>query len=112
MNIPERRNYKRLDIELPVTIMVEGARVVTETQNLGGGGLFVAPCPEGLPVQVNETSQITIQFELPDDGRQVKIKGAIARLDADERDGLAIQFIGLPDSNHLAIQRFVKNALN
>lgn len=110
---PEKRNYRRLDVELEVGLTIEGERVNTMATNISCGGLF-------LPIKKNrikERTDIEVMLALPDQLKPVRLVGEVARLQEGSLfkrrpEGVAIQFRGLYDDNMLAIDRFIKNRLH
>ncbi|MDO8519960.1 MAG: PilZ domain-containing protein [Deltaproteobacteria bacterium] len=110
---PEKRNYRRLDVQLTVDLMIEGKKVNTKATNISCGGLF-------LPIKKNsikERTDIEVTLSLPDQQKQVRVVGEVARFQDGSflrrrPEGVGIQFRGLYDDNILAIDRFIKNRLH
>ncbi|MDO8519075.1 MAG: PilZ domain-containing protein [Deltaproteobacteria bacterium] len=113
LNKPEKRNYRRLDVQLDVDLVIEGKQVNAKATNISCGGLF-------LPIkktQIKERADIEITLSLPDQRKPVRVVGEVARLQGgsllgQKKEGVAIQFRGLYDDNILAIDRFIKNRLH
>lgn len=110
---PERRNYQRIDADLPVNLMVNGQPVTGTTSNVSCGGIF-------LPMKKNnlsEKGEVEVILHLPDSEKPVKVIGEITRVQSEKLDqeqgaGVAVRFKGLFDDNILAIDRFIKNRLH
>lgn len=111
---PERRNYRRLDVNLDVDLVIEGQRVNAITENVSCGGLFF-PSKNATPFKQNSNVEVTLS--LPDTKNPVKIIGEVSRcpilppLPA-QKNGVAIRFRGLYDENILALDRFIKNKMH
>lgn len=104
LKYPERRNYQRVDVDLEVSLTIEGKPVSASASNLSCGGLFL---PMEKPV-LQENSDLEMILHLPDRERPVKVLGKVNRVGK----GMAVQFKGLYDENIMAIDRFVKNKLH
>lgn len=110
---PERRNYPRLSVDLPVDLTIDGQKVCATASNISCGGLF-------LPIknkQLKENSPCEITVSLPNATHAVKVSGEIARTEPGSRwfrrsHGTAIRFKGLYDDNMLEIEKFIKNKLH
>lgn len=100
---PERRNYKRLDVNLDVDLTIDGKRVHSTSANISCGGMF-------LPTNKSPIRETTVRviLHLPDSEKPVQLMGEVSRVEG----GLAIKFNGLYDDNFLAIDRFIKNKLH
>lgn len=104
---PEKRNYQRLDLELPVQIEIDGRRMDTTTENISCGGMFLPSLPEDLKQNADITAEITI----PEMQKSIKMSGTVLRVQknpAHRGSGAAVQFTGLYDDNHLTIDRYIK----
>lgn len=110
---PEKRNYKRLDVELNVDLVIEGKKLNTTASNISCGGLF-------LPLkkhELKERTDIEVVLSLPDSTKPVKVVGEVTRFQGGSflrgrQAGVAIEFRGLYDDNIMAIDRFIKNHLH
>lgn len=109
---PERRNYRRLNVNLDVDLVIDGKKVRSTASNISCGGMF-------LPTQKHPVNEKTVQvvLHLPDTGKPVKLMGEVSRFEEGsllrrKRKGVAIKFNGLYDDNFLAIDRFIKNKLH
>ncbi len=107
---PEKRNYQRLDLELPVRLEVDGQEIVSNTQNISCGGMFL-PTDESETKLFNEEKELTAFITIPDECKVVKLSGRIRRVQRKsdfDPAGIAIQFSGLYDENFLEIDRYLK----
>ncbi len=110
---PERRNYQRIDADLPVNLMIDGQPIDATTSNVSCGGIF-------LPIKKNnfsEKSEVEVILHLPDTDKPVKVIGEVSRVEREGGNqesggGVAVKFKGLFDDNILAIDRFIKNKLH
>ncbi len=110
---PEKRNYRRIDCDLPVDLTIEGKKINVNASNISCGGLFVSLKQE----IVKERADIEIIVSLPNENKPVKVVGEVARYQSpsflnQSAEGVAIRFRGLYDDNILAIDRFIKDRLH
>ena len=110
---PEKRNYRRMDCDLPVGLTIEGKKLDVNASNISCGGLFLPIGQETL----RERSDIEVIINLPDHQKPVKIVGEVARYQdgsflGKRPEGVAIRFSGLYDDNILAIDRYIKKNVN
>jgi len=107
---PEKRNYQRVELELPVRLEVAGQEIQTTTENISCGGMFL-PTPIQAEDSFVEDQVITAFISIPDQNKVIKMAGSITRVHKKynaDTVGLAIQFSGLYDDNRLEIDRFLK----
>lgn len=105
---PEKRNHQRIDIDLPVDIIIEGKKISASTSNISCGGMYL-PMPKESTLQEHAALEITLS--LPSIDKPVKVMGAVNRIDGTDQ-GIAVEFQGLYDDNILAIERFIKSKLH
>ncbi|HBF12397.1 MAG TPA: hypothetical protein DDW49_03245 [Deltaproteobacteria bacterium] len=110
---PEKRNHRRLDVDLDVNLVIDGKRIDTTATNISCGGMFV-PIGEGVVSHDTQPPQeIEMIVHLPDTEKPVRVYGHVARCQfgtsyTPGQEGVAIKFKGLYDDNILAIDRFIK----
>lgn len=106
---PEMRHYQRVDMELPVRLEVDGRIIESTTENISCGGMFM---PTNTSSPLNEKDLLTAFITLPDaPQKEVRLTGKICRIQKNKDNavsGLAIQFNGLFDDNHLELDRLIK----
>jgi len=102
-----RRIDPRYERQLEVEISFEGKKLVTQTQNVSLGGLFLlapAPLPIGATVQ--------LRFTLPTQPEPVEVAGdvrwVVKKGDGDE-SGIGIRFQGLRARDVWALNRFFQS---
>ena len=108
---PEQRHYKRIDMELPVELEYNGAKICATTQNISCGGMFI-PTQENLFLKDDD---VIAFIKLPNQSKSIKLNAKIKRIVKklqENTDGVALQFDGLYDSNHFEIDRYIKNKIN
>ena len=105
---PEKRNHQRIDIDLPVDIIIEGKKISASTSNISCGGMYLPMPPESA---LQEKTGLEITLNLPSVNKPVKVMGEVNRIDGDSQ-GVAVEFQGLYDDNILAIERFIKSKLH
>ena len=124
--MPERRGFVRL----PFTALVryqdsEKKEYSTLTFDINGGGLYIQT-PETLPIG----SQISIEMDIPTDGKTIQSKGIVAWLRDNPREvlkasaeivhvkkkeekivnhpgGMGVKFTDIAEHNRLAVMEFV-----
>jgi len=109
LNKPEKRNYRRIDCELPVGLSIEGTKIDVTATNISCGGLF-------LPIKkdtIRERTDVEVVISLPDSQKQVKVVGEVTRYQdssflQQRPEGVALRFNGLYDDNILAIDSYIK----
>ncbi len=113
LSSPEKRNYQRLDCNVPVDLNIEGNTIKANASNISCGGMFL-PIDQSL---VKERADIEIHLNLPDTKKTIRVLGEVARcqesnLLSRKSVGVAIRFTGLYDDNILAIDRFIKSKIH
>ncbi len=115
---PERRYHKRLDVDLQVSLNIDGQTINASASNISCGGVFLPTRQTGLAEKkLAEKVAVEMLLSLPDSDRPVKVVGEVARVgysgdsETDEV-GVALRFNGLPDDNILAIDKFIKTRLH
>lgn len=107
---PEQRHYKRIDLELPVRLEMDGRQVESTTQNISCGGMYLANVQEGLQEDGNVVAFIT----LPESPKVVRLVGRVCRTEKNPEaasHNYAIEFGGLYDDNHMSIDQLIKNKI-
>jgi hypothetical protein len=104
---PEQRHYQRLYEELPVNIQVDGESIHTTAQNISCGGMFLPTVKSA----VTADQKIIAFINLPDELKPIRMAGRIARVTSHSTTEVevAVQFSGLYDDNHLAIDKYIKH---
>lgn len=111
---PEKRNHRRLDIELDVDLAVGQKNVKASTTNISCGGLFLPVKSES---EFSPENPLEITLNLPDAEKPVKVVGEVSRVQHHSAlfgypEGVAVRFKGLYDENILAIDRFIKTRMH
>jgi hypothetical protein len=106
---PEKRHYQRIEMELPVEIEIDGAKVSATTENVSCGGMFLP----NMETSLGEAQEVVTYINLPERSEAVRMPAKVLRIEKKDghAPGVALQFHGLYDDNHLAIDRFVKGKL-
>lgn len=110
---PEQRHYKRVDLQLPVKIEIDGVVLESTTENVSCGGMFMPVSQKQFELQ----DTLVATLSLPEGHKkEVKLKGEVCRVSKNTDNsvgGIAVQFSGLYDENHLELDRLIKwNLLN
>jgi len=104
---PEKRHYKRIEMELPVRLEMNGKKIEATTENVSCGGMFLPMKPCDLKVDEHLTAFVS----LPERAAPVKLSGRVCRIVENpgaENTGVAVEFSGLYDENQMAIDHLVK----
>jgi len=102
-----RRIDPRYERQLEVEVSFEGKKLVTQTQNVSLGGLFLlasAPLPIGATVQ--------LRFTLPTQPEPVEVAGDVrwvVKKGDGEESGIGIRFQGLRARDVWALNRFFQS---
>ncbi len=108
MDQSEKRLYKRLEVNLPVDLVLDGSTVRATTTNISCGGLFLKVDPD----QINQKENLNLLIYLPNRSNPVKTTAQVLRFEKKSPEGIALKFHGLFDDNTLAIEQFIKSHLH
>jgi len=103
-----RRIDPRYERQLEVEVSFEGKKLVSQTQNISLGGMFLiaaAPLPIGSTVQ--------LRFTLPTQPEPVEVAGDVrwvVKKGPDEESGIGIRFQGLRARDVWALNRFFQSS--
>lgn len=103
---PEKRHYKRIDLELPVEILFEGNKVAATTENVSCGGMYLP----NIDADFSASKDIIAIVNLPDRAAAIRLSAKVARIEEGEtkKQGVALEFDGLYDDNRLEMDRYIK----
>jgi len=104
----DRRRFRRLDIDLPVTMRYRGGLIPATALNVSCGGMCLATdSPE-----VAGEDDVELIFDLSAAEVDVSVRGRIIRVNPGSQKKLAIQFTNLFSVGHKAIERFMRKSKN
>jgi len=105
----EKRRYTRISVDLPV-ILRHGGRLIPATlENISSGGMYLKTDKS----RISTDRPVEIIFDLSEADRDVSMRGQITRIvDADDGNGVGIQFTNLFSLSHKAVQKYVNEKLH
>jgi hypothetical protein len=98
------RKFPRVSITIPVEVSVEGQKKVTNTLNLGIGGMLLQP--EEHPLAVG--TEVQVLFNLPT-GHSISTAAKVAHAIGAAR---GLQFRELEETSRIVLSRFLRRMLN
>ena len=98
------RKYPRVSISIPVELRVGGTRTLTNTLNLGMGGLLLQPQERPLPIG----TQVSILFNLPT-GHSISTAATVVHVMG---SAVGLQFVDLEEASRMVLSRFLRRMLN
>lgn len=113
---PEKRQYQRVDVSLPVNLKVSGKEIPSITENISCGGMLLRLAPVQTHATIQANSPLEAQITLAGTTEKIiHMQGRVIRVDT-AQDGerrAAIEFSGLYDENMMEIDHLVKwNKMN
>ena len=104
----ERRQFKRLKVDLPVTMRYRGNLIPATALNISCGGMcLTTDSPE-----VAAADDIELIFDLTAADPDVSVRGKILRVNPGFNKKIAVQFTNLYSVGHKAIERFIQKSKN
>lgn len=104
----ERRQFKRLKIDLPVTIRYKGNLIPATALNISCGGMCLATdSPE---VVGNDDVEIILDLSAAE--LDISIRGKVVRINPGVSKKVGVQFTNLFSLGHKAIERFIQKNKN
>lgn len=105
----EKRRYARISVDLPVILRHGGKLIPATLENISSGGMYLKTDKS----QISTDRPVEIIFDLSDANRDVSMRGHITRVeDAEEGNGVGIQFTNLFSLSHRAVQKYVNEKLH
>lgn len=102
----ERRRYPRAKVDLGVTLEAEGSRWQGKTVNLSPYGAKVALVAES--AQFSPGTSVQLSLAMPDEDPPLSVAADVRRAD---RDGAALNFVGLEDEQFRRLKALVDSSL-
>jgi hypothetical protein len=98
------RKYPRVALSIPVELRVAGRKTVTNTLNLGVGGLLLQPQERSLPVG----TEVNVLFNLPT-GHSISTAATVVHVMG---SAVGLRFIDLEEASRMVLSRFLRRMLN
>lgn len=106
----EKRRFKRLDVELPVTLRFAGRLIPATALNVSCGGVCLNV--EADELDLGNKKKVEVVIDLSKDEIDVSLRGEIIRVDTGEKPKLGIKFTNLYTVGHQTLERFINKNLN
>ncbi len=104
----ERRQHKRLGLNLPVTLRYRGSLIPATALNISCGGMcLTTDSPE-----VAGSGDVEVIFDLSATELDVSVRGQIVHLDPGANKKIGVQFTNLYSLGHKAIERYIQKNRN
>jgi hypothetical protein len=94
-----RRTQTRYDVDLAVTVVIDGKTVNTQMLNLSLGGAFIG----GQRVPMGQ--RVSVKFKLPGDDEAIDVGGTV-RWSTEQ--GVGVQFDGLRAREVWALNKYIE----
>ncbi len=105
----EKRRYSRISINLPVILRHGGKLIPATLENISSGGMYLKTGKS----RISTDRPVEIIFDLNDANRDVSMRGQITRVeDAEDHNGVGIQFTNLFSMSHKLVQKYVNEKLH
>jgi len=101
----ERRRFKRLDVNLPVTLRHQGRLIPATALNISCGGICVATDVDEL--DVSDSGNVEVVIDLAAAELDVSVRGEVVHSTAKEKGRLGIRFTNLYSVGHKAIEKYI-----
>lgn len=106
----EQRRFKRISVELPVTLRVQGRLIPATTLNISCGGVCLGA--EGLDMVVRDNEKVEVVLDLSKEERDVSLRGEITRIEWGEDSKIGVKFTNLYTVGHQTLERFINKNQN
>lgn len=106
--IVEKRQFPRLDVDLPVVLRHNGHLIPATALNISCGGM----CLKTDNPEIVDNGNVEVIFDLATGEKDVSVRGKIVRLERDEETEMGIQFVNLYSAGHQALERFIRKHLH
>ncbi len=106
----DKRRFKRLNVELPVTLRCGGRLIPATTLNISCGGAFVSLDSENVPAANNPKIEVII--DLSKEERDVSLRGEVTRVEGEKGSRVGIKFTNLYTVGHQTLEKFINRNLN
>lgn len=106
----EKRRFKRLDVDLPVTLRFAGRLIPATTLNISCGGACLNLESDNIDLSDNNNVEVIIDISQKD--RDISIRGEITRIEDGERSRLGVKFTNLYTVGHQTLEEFINKNLN
>jgi c-di-GMP-binding flagellar brake protein YcgR len=105
-----KRRFKRVDANLPVTLRCDGRLIPATTLNISCGGVCL---------HINEaefawldSSDVELIIDLSQGQRDISLRGEVTRVDKDGKPTVGVKFTNLYTIGHQTLERFINKHLN
>lgn len=106
----EKRRFRRLDVELPVTLRCGGRLVPATALNISCGGVCIDV--ESNELDLTGKKKVEVIIDLAQGERDVSLRGEIIRVEGDQAPRLGIKFTNLYTVGHQTLEKFINRSCN
>lgn len=106
----EKRRFKRLNVELPVTLRFGGRLIPATTLNVSCGGVCLDV--EAEDIDLKGSGKVEVIIDLSQEDRDVSLRGEITRIEGSPGSKVGIKFTNLYTVGHQTLERFINRSLN
>lgn len=106
----DKRRFKRLDVELPVTLRLGGRLIPATTLNISSGGVCLGLDEQDL--KLAEQGKVEVIIDLSQEQTDVSLRGEITRVETGEGKKIGIKFTNLYTVGHQTLEQFINKNLN
>jgi len=100
----ERRRFKRLSVDLPVTLRYRGRLIPATALNISCGGMCLST--EHPEIIGDDDIEVILDLSLAE--VDVSVRGRIVRIAAGVKKNVGVQFTNLYSIGHQAIEKFIQ----
>lgn len=108
MAVGERREYPRINVDLPIVLRYRGRLIPATALNVSCGGMLLTTEVH----DVTTNAPVEIIFDLSNMERDVTLRGEIVRIGASERSTVGVHFTNVYAIGHRTLERFLKRHKN
>lgn len=106
----EKRYFKRLYVNLPVTLRCGGRLIPATTLNISCGGICLDV--DGAEIATSDNKPVEIVIDLSQEERDVSLKGVVTRIEGADKSRVGIRFTNLYTVGYQTLEQFINRSLN
>lgn len=107
----EKRHFKRLAVELPVTLRFGGRLIPATALNISSGGICLDV--DDAELDMAGKKKVEVIIDLSQQERDVSLRGEITRIESSgEKPRVGIKFTNLYTVGHQTLEEFINKNLN
>ena len=106
----DKRRFKRVDVELPVTLRCGGRLIPATALNISCGGVYLTT--EGADIGIKEKDSVEIVIDLSKEDHDVSLRGEVIRIESGEGGKVGVRFTNLYTVGHQTLESYININLN